>query len=68
MKNRDNFEDVVWMDESMIQLENHRTFFTKGWYCSKAKTKGEASLQSDGVGGYLAQGSDKHLSLERVSK
>ena len=27
VKNRDNsFEDVVWTDESMIQLENHRTF------------------------------------------
>ena len=27
VKNRDNnFEDVMWTDESMIQLENHRTF------------------------------------------
>ena len=28
MENVDNhFEDVVWTDESMIQMENHRTFF-----------------------------------------
>ena len=27
VKNRDNnFEDVTWTNESMIQLENHRTF------------------------------------------
>ena len=43
-------------------------FIQKGWHCSKAETKGEAFLQSDGVGKYLMQGSDKHLPLEHFSK
>ena len=35
-----NFEDVVWTDEFMIQLENHRTFsYRKIWAAPKPKAR-----------------------------
>ena len=45
------FENIVWTDESMIQLENHRTFcYHKEGEPSKPKPKPKTSLQGDGLG------------------
>ena len=45
-KNLDNtFEDIVWMDESLIQLENHGTFsYPKVGAAPKAQSASKISL------------------------
>ena len=55
---RDNehnmFDDIVWMDESMIQLENQRDIVVQeGWRSSPGKSTSKAFIQGYGVGRYL---------------
>ena len=66
MKNRDNtFEDVMWMDESMIRLVNHRTFsYIKVGTALKPKPKAKHAFKVMVWAGISCKGSDKHLRIE----
>ena len=61
------FENVVWTDESMIQLENHRTFLVQeGWRSSKTEGAGETSLQGHSVGRDIEERSNKDVTAEWI--
>ena len=61
-----NFEDR-WVHNPARKPSD--VFIQESWTALKPKAKGEASLQSDGVGRHLVQGSNKqHLPLELLSK
>ena len=65
-----NFENIVWTDESMIQLENHCTFFClqESQRSSKTEGAGKASLQSNGMGRYLKKRCHQHLSSQQINE
>ena len=58
------FENIVWTDESMIQLENHRMFsYRKVGEAPRPKAT-KVSTQNHGVGRDLQERSNKHLPPE----
>ena len=64
-----DFKDVVWTDESMIQLENHRTFsYRKVNAAPKPKARPKNPYKVMVWAGYIEKRSHKYLSSQRFSR